>query len=93
MMRFQNTDIITATFEMASTIFQVYNIRRLFIDKGISGVHWGQTALFMVWCVWNIYYYPSLGQLFSFGAAIIMLITNTIWVWMAICYGSKNEPV
>ena len=79
-------DLVNGLFELCGAFFVWLNVRKLHIDKQVRGVYWPVTAVFSVWGLWNLYYYPSLDQWFSFSAAIVLVSANIVWVWMAIRY-------
>ena len=86
-------DITNACFELLATPFILLSIRRLYREKVVRGVSWVHIAFFSLWGVWNLYYYPHLGQWYSFVGGIGIVIFNSIWVGMMIRYskGGKNE--
>ncbi len=83
-------DLINSLFEMAGAIFATINIFKLLKDKSVMGVYWPATAMFALWGYWNVWYYPSLDQMLSFYAGILLASANTIWVALAIKY--RPEP-
>jgi hypothetical protein len=56
-------------------------------------VYWPTSLFFTSWGVWNLYYYPSLGQWLSFAAGIALCLGNIAWVSQAIrlAYRSKHN--
>jgi len=79
-------DSINALFEFTGALLVLMNVRQLFIDKRLSGVHWYPTAFFSAWGVWNLYYYPALGQWLSFAGGVALVFANTLWVCLAVYY-------
>ncbi len=79
-------DLVNGLFELCGAFFVWLNVRKLHIDKQVRGVYWPVTAVFSVWGLWNLYYYPSLDQWFSFSAGIVLVSANIVWVGMAIRY-------
>jgi len=88
---FVNVDTINGLFELVGGIICWLNVRKLLIDKSIKGVHWGVQAFFSVWGVWNLYYYPSLGQWCSFWGGVFLMTGNAIWTVLAIHYIRKER--
>ena len=86
-----NGDTINALFEGIGALLVWYNVRVLLRDKIIKGVSWSVQAFFASWGLWNLYYYPSLGQWHSFYAGIVLVSGNLIWVAMAIYYVRRNN--
>lgn len=79
-------DIINGSFEIVGAFLCWLNVRKLLIDKRVEGVYWPVQAFFASWGLWNLYYYPSLGQWASFWGGLMLFIGNTAWVFMAIYY-------
>jgi hypothetical protein len=85
-----NIDLINGGFELCSGLFQIANILRLIKDKEVKGVSLSSFILYTVWGLWNLYYYPSLGQSLSFIGGIFIVVTNMIWLGLAIYYKQFN---
>lgn len=84
-------DQINAVFEFLSAVFISMNVRRLYRDKKVAGVSLWPTAFFTSWCVWNLYFYPALGQWWSFGAGILIGLVNATWLTLAVYYNGKKS--
>jgi uncharacterized membrane protein YfcA len=82
-------DFINCVFEFGGGILLIVNCFRLYKDKEIKGVSISVTAFFMAWGYWNLYYYPSLNQWWSFIGGILIVAANTVWVGMAIYYARR----
>jgi len=90
----QIPDLINASFELFGTFFIILNIIKLYNDKKVNGVSWLAVMYFTLWGIWNLYYYPHLGQWASLIGGIGIAITNTIWLGQLIYYSKyrrKNE--
>ena len=79
-------DIFNGIFELVAGCFIWLSVRKLHQEKLVRGVHWLPIGFFMVWGYWNLFYYPHLGQWFSFWGGIGVVMTNTLWVLMATRY-------
>lgn len=75
-------DIINGLFELIGAIMIFNNCRVVYKEKHVSGVSVLTTAFFMLWGFWNVFYYPHLGQLFSFIAAMILASGNSLYVYL-----------
>lgn len=76
----QLPDIINGLFETLASI-SILNHCRVVRNSGQAhGSSLLSTMFFMVWGMWNIWYYPQLGQVFSFWAGIAVLGANLFWV-------------
>lgn len=76
-------DIINGYFELTGEVFTWRNAWQLFQDREIKGVYWPMTGGFAAWGLWNLYYYPSLGQWWSVAGAVVLVIGNIAWIIMA----------
>lgn len=86
-------DLINGTFEMIGGFFLWSNVYRLYKDKTLRGINIEPVAFFSAWGYWNLYYYPSLDQWFSFIGGLNIVAANTVWVAQAVyyTYWYKNE--
>lgn len=80
------SDIINACFEFGSAFMVSMNVYRLWKDKRVSGVSKWPAVFFNVWGLWNLYWYPSLEQWYSFFGGVTILMVNTTWVFLAFRY-------
>jgi len=79
-------DLINGSFELSAGIFCLINVFKLIKDKEIRGISWIPTMFFTAWGVWNLYYYPSLGQMFSFYGGMSVVTVNAIWLILVYYY-------
>jgi len=79
-------DITNALFELAGGYFTWINAWVLFKDKEIKGIYLPAWFFFTAWGVWNLFYYPALGQWYSFYAGIALVSGNVMWVSLAFKY-------
>ena len=85
-----NFDLVNGLFELFGGVFNLINVRRIYIDKSIRGVSILPTAFFSAWGIWNLLYYPHLSQWMSFIGGIGVVGSNLIWVTMAVYYTYKK---
>ena len=85
------SDAINGLFELIGAFLCWTNFRQLMRDRQIKGVYWPATAFFAVWGLWNLYYYPSLGQWFSFAAGVVLCAGNLAWVGLALRLKGKSK--
>lgn len=78
------SDAINAAFELVGAVLAWKNFSRLLRDREVKGVYWPATAFWSVWGLWNLYYYPSLGQWLSTCAGAVLVAGNVAWVVAAI---------
>jgi hypothetical protein len=85
-----NNDIINATFELLGSLFVLNHCRVLLNAKSSAGVSSISLAYFLSWGFWNIYYYPSLGQNFSFYAGIALAVANLLYLGLVIKFRGEK---
>jgi len=85
-----NPDLINGLFECTGALVLMMNVRQLLKDKILHGVHILPTIFYTGWGLWNLYYYPSLDQWFSFIGGIAIVTVNAVWVTLAIYY-TRNK--
>lgn len=73
-------DFINGAFEFLGGFALWGNAVRLYRDKCARGVTGWTTAFFLSWGYWNLYYYPSLGQWWSFYGGLNIVAANTVWL-------------
>lgn len=79
-------DFINSLFEFGLAAMLCLNIRQLLRDKEVKGFHWAPLAFVTVWGLWNIFYYPSLGQWWSAGAGVLVLLCNITILMLTLRY-------
>ena len=85
-----NPDMINAAFEAGGALGVFHSCYRLYQDKQVRGVSPWAVALFAAWGLWNLFYYPHLGQWWSFAAGVMVMVGNTTWVMMAAYYSERK---
>ena len=84
-------DLINGTFESVGALMQLMNCRQIYRDKGHAGLWVPAWFFFTAWGYFNLYYYPHLDQWLSFSGGVALVLTNSLWVGMALYYGPKGE--
>lgn len=79
-------DIINGSFEFIAGLMTWLNVSQIIKDKKVRGYNLKVFMFFTLWGYWNLYYYPSLGQWWSFYGGISIMLANTIWLALAIHY-------
>lgn len=77
-------DHINAAFELAGAFFTWRNALQLYRDREIRGVYWPAWLFFTAWGLWNLAYYPSLNQWWSFVAGVALVVGNVAWCGFAV---------
>ena len=86
-------DIGNGVFECLGGWFTWRNSLALDKARELKGVYWPTTAFFTAWGFWNMYYYPSLDQPFSFAGGVLLASGNLMWVILAVKLAWKNKKL
>jgi len=78
-----NNDAVNAFFELGGALLIWLNVRRLYRDRCVRGVFWPVNVFYTAWGVWNVFYYPALGQTLSFWAGLGVVLGNAAWCCLA----------
>jgi hypothetical protein len=76
-------------FEAFGAICLTANVRAIRRDRSVRGVDWRVTTFFTMWGIWNLYYYPSLDQWWSFTGGLLVVTINTVWLFYAWRYRDR----
>lgn len=79
-------DGINGAFEILGSILIWINVLVIYKAKGYKGVSIVPMAFFTLWGMWNLYYYPHLGQWLSFYGGVSIVIANGAYVWLMYKY-------
>ena len=85
-------DLINGAFELLGGLLIGLSIRRLLRDRVVKGISWVPVAFFTAWGFWNLHYYPSLDQWWSFAGGIVVVTANALWL-LFLLYFSLRRPV
>lgn len=83
-------DLINGAFEATGAAMLALNVGRLWRDRTVAGVHLAPTAFFTGWGLWNLFYYPSLGQWASFAGGCAIAVMNAVWLASALIVSRRN---
>ncbi len=83
-------DHLNALFELLGGLVICLNIKAVLKDKAVAGVRWWTVAFFAAWGLWNIFYYPHLGQWWSFSAGLFIVAANLVWVALLVHYSRRK---
>jgi hypothetical protein len=87
----QIPDLVNGLFEMVGGLTTFLNCWKLHKDKEVKGVVWQLTIFYTAWGLWNLYYYPSLGQWLSFLGGCVIVTSNVIWISQVVYYKRKAK--
>ncbi len=82
-------DITNGLFELIGGVLLYLNVKEIKKSRIVSGVHWGPAIFFTTWGLWNLHYYPSLNQWFSFVGGLGVVAMNTWWILLYFKYKKK----
>lgn len=84
-------DLINASFELLAGFAILMSIFALHKSKSAEGVAPHTIAFFTLWGIWNLIYYPSLGQIASTIGAISVAAANAFWLCQIVYYSRKAK--
>ena len=84
-------DMINGGFEALGTVFVLNHCRVLLKDRQVKGVSILSTVFFTGWGFWNLYFYPSLGQWWSFVGAALLVGANCLYVALLVVFRFQIE--
>ena len=87
----QIPDLVNGLFEMLGGFMLLTNVVRIYKDKMLKGYNPLSTVFFTSWGVWNLFYYPHLGQWMSFVGGVFIVSVNSIWLGQIIYYHRRNN--
>jgi uncharacterized membrane protein len=83
-------DLVNGTFEFLGGFILLTNVWQIYKDKILKGYNPLATVFFMTWGLWNLYFYPYLGQWYSFAGGVFIVAVNTFWLGQIIYYRRRN---
>lgn len=84
-------DLLNGMFELLGGVFIWMHIRQILKDKAVKGVSIPATGFFTSWGFWNLYYYPHLGQWWSFTGGVVIVLANIIWISLMLYYSRGSR--
>lgn len=82
-------DLINGLFEAFGSFAILLSVLKILQTKSSKGAHWLTTFFFTSWGLWNLYYYYSLEQYFSWYAGMAVVVVNAAYLWFLLRYYSK----
>lgn len=80
-----SADFINGAFEALGACFLFLNVLKLWQDKEIKGIDWKAVAFFFTWGLWNLWFYPAQGLVWSFLGGVLICLMNSLWLGL-VCY-------
>lgn len=84
---------INGLFELFASVFVLLHCRKLYLDKSVKGVALTPFVFFTLWGGWNLHYYPSVGDRWSFYCGIAVFSANVVYCAMLVHYLRKGTAV
>lgn len=84
-------DLVNGAFELSGSFFIGLSIWRVLKDRAVAGVSWLGFSFFAVWGCWNLFYYPHLGQWWSFAGAVAIVVAEVIYVSLLIYFSRPRR--
>lgn len=84
-------DHVNACFEGGSSLLGLLNIRQLLRDKAVKGFSPAPLAFFTMWGLWNLFYYPHMGQIWSFIGGCAIASENAIYLGLVLYYLRRSR--
>lgn len=82
-------DLVNGAFELLGAFAIFGHFARLYKDKAVAGVSLWSTIFFASWGAWNLYYYPQLGQWWSFAGGVGIFVGNCFWIGGMVYYSKR----
>lgn len=79
-------DMVNAGFEAGAGLAVLAHCARLYQHKEARGLSIPAVIFFTGWGVWNMYYYPHLGQFWSLAGGIFVTLANAIYLALLVAY-------
>ena len=76
--------------ELVGSGFLMLNVKTAYRARAVQGVHWTPFIFFALWGGWNLYYYPHLGQWFSFAGGCLLVMANLMYVFVLLRFWKRG---
>jgi hypothetical protein len=84
-------DTINGGFELFASAFILNHAWALWKSKQAYGISLVSTIFFGLWGLWNVFYYPHIGQMMSFYGGLAVLAANSVWIGLIIYLRMKEK--
>lgn len=83
-MNTMSPDLVNGFFELVGAVCVWTGVYKYTKDREVKGMYWPTTIFFTSWGGWNLFYYTSLDQSFSFYAGCLLFSGNATWLSLVI---------
>jgi len=80
------SDEVNGLWEVMGGFMLLANVFRLYRDKEVKGVGAWPTAFFTSWGLWNCFFYPINGLVYSFLGGMFLASVNLVWLCQMLYY-------
>jgi hypothetical protein len=70
---------VNALFELFAAVFVFVSVVKCYRDGSTKGVSLWTPGFFAMWGLWNLWYYPAVGDMLSFYAGMGVAAANLSW--------------
>lgn len=85
-------DMVNGLFELVGAAMLSINVYRLWKDKAVMGVSPLTTLFFTSWGLFNLYFYPANGLMWSYYGGLAIVTVNSVWLCMLAYYTWRLKP-
>ncbi|XAI95940.1 hypothetical protein [Microcystis phage Mwe-JY26] len=84
-------DIINAGFQLLAAFLIAMHCRAVWKARDVAGVSIFATFCFALWGVWNVYYFATLGQVWSYYAAYACAAAHAAYMSLLLTFRRKGD--
>jgi hypothetical protein len=85
------SDMTMGLIQVAGAGFLGVSVLQLFRRKYVGGVSAVTVSFWVAWGLWDLYYWPSLGQWWAFGGAVVVTMMNMLYVGLIVLYNYRER--
>lgn len=86
-------DFVNCLFEFFAGLAILMHCREAKRVQNVAGVSVWATVFFAAWGMWNLVYYPILGQWTSFIAGMFVMYANLLWIKVQFDYNPALKDI
>ena len=85
-----HADAVNGGFETLAGVMVLNHCRVLLAQRSVRGVSVTSCVFFTLWGLWNLIYYPSLGQSMSWVGGMFVVAANVVYVGLLVHFRRKG---
>ncbi|HVM73411.1 MAG TPA: hypothetical protein VMU13_00835 [Candidatus Paceibacterota bacterium] len=86
-------DALNGFFETGGGIFSLLNCKAILRDQELKGASLIAFCFYVLWGLWNLYYYPHLGQYLSWYGGILIVLVNSWYIYLILYFRVQKVRV